>query len=368
MANCTISGFRIAGVASAVPTTVRTTHDAEKVFGAEQVATISQSTGVSSRRVANPPVCASDLCLAAAQRLLSEVGWAPSEVGGLVFVSQTPDYVLPATSCCLQSRLGLPTTAFAFDVNLGCSGYVYGLWLAATLVKTMGSRVLLLVGDTITGKVSPEDRSVALLFGDAGTATAIEPAEESSPAVFELGTDGAGASALVVPAGARRHPWSAAAAVPSVRTDGNIRSDANLFMDGPEVFAFTLRRVPPLIRATLRQAGCVMEDVDFFVFHQANRFMLEHLRKGMKMPPEKLVLAMEHFGNTSSASIPLALTTSPLRQRLQVSSLRLVLAGFGVGFSWGATLLQCGPMVMPELVECPESQASDQRTRTAPQE
>jgi 3-oxoacyl-[acyl-carrier-protein] synthase-3 len=368
MASCTISGFRIAGVASAVPTTVRTTRDAEKVFGAEQVATISQSIGVSSRRVANPPMCTSDLCQAAAQRLLSELGWAPSEVGGLVFVSQTPDYVLPATSCCLQSRLGLPTTAFAFDVNLGCSGYVYGLWIAASLVKTMGTRILFLVGDTSTQKISAEDRSVALLFGDAGTATAIEPAEESPPAFFELGTDGTGAEALIVPAGGCRYPLDAAAVVPSVREKGNIRSDADLFMDGPEIFAFTLRRVPPLIRATLRQAGCAMEDVDYFVFHQANRFMLEHLRKGMKIPPEKLVLSMEDFGNTSSASIPLSLTTSSLRQQLQSSSLRLVLAGFGVGFSWGATLLQCGPMVMPELVECPEIQTPGQRTRTAPQE
>ena len=339
-----------------MPTTVRTTRDAEKVFGVEQVATISQSTGVSNRRVANPPMCTSDLCQAAAQRLLSELGWAPSEVGGLVFVSQTPDHVLPATSCCLQSRLGLPATAFAFDVNLGCSGYVYGLWIAASLVKTMGTRVLLLVGDTITRKISDEDRSVALLFGDAGTATAIEPVLESSPAVFELGTDGTGAEALIIPAGGCRRPLDAAAVVPSVRENGNIRSDADLFMDGPEIFAFTLRRVPPLIRATLRHAGCAMEDVDFFVFHQANRFMLEHLRKGMKIPPEKLVLAMEHFGNTSLASIPMALTTSPLRQRLHSSSLRLVLAGFGVGFSWAATQLQCGPMVMPELVECPDIQ------------
>lgn len=210
-------------------------------------------------------------------------------------------------------------------------------------------RVLLLVGETPTKIVSQQDRSVALLFGDAGTATALEASSEASKMFFELGTDGRGAEHLIVPGGSFRQMHSEQTSTLKERP-GGLASDEHLHLDGGEVFAFTLRRVPPLMKALLSASAWTMEEVDAFIPHQANRFMLEHLAKSMKIPPGRMILALENYGNTSSASIPLAMTTA-LRERLASSELRLILAGFGVGFSWAGVALQAGPMVMPPLIE-----------------
>jgi 3-oxoacyl-[acyl-carrier-protein] synthase-3 len=312
---------------------------------------ISQSTGVRQRRVAPNGTCTSDLCLAAAERLLDQLGWSRDSVELLVFVSQTPDYVLPATSCSLHSRLGLSKSCAAFDINLGCSGYVYGLWVTSQLVASLGgSRALLLVGDTITSLVSPQDQSVATLFGDAGSATAIEGCSNGAEMHFRLGTDGAGQGHLMVPAGGFRCPRSENTAVRRIREDGNVRSDEDLFMNGAEIFAFTLKIVPPLFSGVLEQAAWTAAEVDAYVMHQANRFMLQHLAKRMRLPTEKVIIAMENFGNTSSASIPLTLTVS-LAERLRSSEMKLVLAGFGVGFSWAAAAIRCGNLCVPDLVQ-----------------
>jgi 3-oxoacyl-[acyl-carrier-protein] synthase-3 len=350
MATAKICGTRVVGVSSAVPQPIRTVAQAFSVFGEAETLKISASTGVRQRHVVPPGVCTSDLCLAAAERLLQDLNWARDSVDGLIFVSQTPDYILPATSCSLHGRLGLSKHCAAFDLNLGCSGYVYGLWIAAQLVQSGAAhRFLLLVGDTISRIVSPQDRSVALLFGDAGTATAIEKDDTAPPLVFSLGTDGGGQGHLMVPAGGFREPHSAATCHRTSRDDGNTRSDEDLYMNGAEIFTFTLREVPPLFKSVLSTAGWSLEDLDAVVMHQANRFMLEYLAKRMRLAPQKVVIALENRGNTSSASIPLAMTDT-LADRLRATSLRLVLAGFGVGFSWAAVALTCGPMVMPELV------------------
>jgi 3-oxoacyl-[acyl-carrier-protein] synthase III len=347
-----VHGVRIAGIAAAVPSTARPIACSAEVFGEEQVNRIAQSTGVRSRREASNRMCTSDLCLAAAENLIAELGWPREEITGLVFVSQTPDYILPATSCSLHGRLGLSSGCYAFDVNLGCSGYVYGLWIASRLLHGReNGKVLLLVGDTITRITSPQDRSVALLFGDAGTATAIESAPEAPPFWFDLGTDGSGAKHLIVPAGLFRQPRDEKTSLRTLREGDNIRSDEDLFMDGAEVFAFTLQRVPALLQRVLSHAGESLDNIDAFVPHQANRFMLQHLAKRMKIPASKLVLTLEEYGNTSSASIPLTIVASDLGHKLKTSSQRLLLAGFGVGFSWGAAVVNCGPMAVPELVE-----------------
>ena len=311
-------------------------------FEAAEVAKISFSSGVLRRHLAGEDVCTSDLCFAAATQVLKATGWEPESVGGLIFVSQTPDYVLPATACSLHGRLGLSKECVAFDVNLGCSGYVYGLWLAGNLIgKSSLKRILLLAGDTISRLVSPQDRSVAMLFGDAGTATALEFHPAATPMFFELGTDGKGERHLAVNAGGFRRRRSPETDVRSEREGGNIRSDEDLFMNGGEIFAFTLKTVPKLCQAVLGHAGWEADEVDAFVMHQANRFMLQHLTKLMRLPPDKVVLALETYGNTSSASIPLALTAK-LSERLAREKLKMVLAGFGVGFSWAAVALECG--------------------------
>jgi 3-oxoacyl-[acyl-carrier-protein] synthase-3 len=349
MATTQVSGVRLAGIASAVPRSISTVADVAAIFGQDEAQKISDSIGVQQRHVVSEEVCTSDLCEAAARQLLAELGWTTDSVDALIFVSQTPDYLLPATSCSLHWRLGLSKCCAAFDLNLGCSGYVYGLWVASQLMASGLQRVLLLVGDTISRIVSPRDRSAAPLFGDAGTATALERGEANTPWVFELGTDGSGQEHLMVPAGGFRLPRTSATGMRTEREGGNIRSDEDLFMDGAEIFAFTLNVVPPLFKSVLAAANWTVDMTDGFVMHQANQFMLQHLAKRMKLPSEKVVVALGQFGNTSSASIPLALTHS-LAARLRESSMRLLLAGFGVGLSWGAVALICGPIVMPDLV------------------
>jgi len=353
-----VSDVKICGIASAVPELTRSFADEAKVFGEENVAKIAGSTGIQKRHVSSS-LCASDLCFAAAERLLEEAACNRDSIDALVFVSQTPDYILPATSCSLHNRLNLSKGCAAFDLNLGCSGYVYGLWVVSNLIAG-GSvkKALLLAGDTITRLASPLDRSVALLFGDAGTATLLEKAENESPITFVLGTNGSGRDNLIVPAGGFRRPLTNLNMERTEREGGNIRSDADLFMNGAEIFSFTLDVVPSLVKRLLAESGWNVDDVDAFVMHQANRFMLQHLSKRMKLPKDKVVLAMENYGNTSLASIPLAMTTC-LADRLKAERLRLLLAGFGVGYSWGGALLSCGEMYMPELVLVPENLAEE---------
>jgi 3-oxoacyl-[acyl-carrier-protein] synthase III len=353
VAESVVSGFRIAGLASAVPSRKEGIEESSLRFGAETAKKVAGATGVHNRRVALPGMCTSDLCFAAATALFEASGRGRDQIGGLIFVSQTPDYFLPATSHLLQDRLGLGDDIFAFDVNLGCSGYIYGLWLAAGLAANTGRSVLLLVGDTATKMVGPEDQSVAMLFGDAGTATIVDPSPDSPPGWFHFGADGSGAEHLIIPAGGFRRRSSEESRSRSERADGNRRSDEETYMNGAEVFAFTLRRVPPMLKRTLELASCSLDQIDAVILHQANAFMLEHLRKKMKIPAEKFVVCMSEYGNTSSATIPLAVSGTPwLTEKGQPK--RLLLGGFGVGLSWGAAVITLDNPVLPPVVECGE--------------
>ena len=350
MAESYVAGVRVAGIAAAVPAATAGLSEAEAAFGSD-AKKIAQSTGVRQRHVAPDSVCTSDLCCAAANKLLAELQWEPETIDILAFVSQTPDYFLPATACSLHGRLGLAKGCAAFDVSLGCSGYVYGLWLVHHLAASAGSkRVLLLAGDTITKLTSPVDRTVATLFGDAGTATALERTNTPLPeAFFSLGSDGAGSHHLVVPAGGFRLRRNEATGCRTPREAGNVRSDEELFMDGAEVFSFTLREVPQMVKAVMTSARWSGADVDGFVFHQANKFMLDHLAKKMKLPAGRVPLSLGDYGNTSSASIPLTIVDS-LRSTITGRSMKLVMSGFGVGLSWGAAALDVGPICVPALI------------------
>ena len=340
----------MAGVAAAVPANVVTESDLAAVYGPDDAKKICDAVGVRRRHVTSAQLCTSDLGEAAARRLMDDLGWQPSDVDLLIFVSQTPDYVLPATACAMHGRLGLKKDAAAFDINLGCSGYVYGLWTALSMMATSdASRALLVVGDTISRIAAPQDRSVAALFGDCGTVTALEKRGDAREMLFRFGTDGRGERNLIVPAGGFRTPRTAETGRRTEREGGNIRSDEDLYMDGPEIFSFSLREIKPLVSGLLASAEMSADDVDHFVFHQANRFMLDHLVKRLKLPEEKVVIGLSDYGNTSSASIPLALITH-LRDELREKALTLMLVGFGVGYSWGAVQLQAGPMTVSDLV------------------
>ena len=332
----------IRAIAYHVPATKVTNEDLAREYGDWDVSKIYEKTGINVRAVAGPDECASDLGVAAARNLFETSGLSPEDVDYLIFCTQSPDYFLPATACVMQHRLGLPTHCAALDINQGCSGYVYGLSLAKALVESdIARNVLLITADTYSRYIHPGDRSVRTIFGDAGAATWISGVESADPLIgpFTLGTDGRGAENLIVRAGAARTPLTDEAR--QVKTDetGSTRCDANLYMNGPEIFTFTLRQVPAAIRDLLARAGIGMEQVDYFVFHQANRFMLEQLRRKIGIPTDKFCINLELFGNTVSSTIPIALH-SAIHTGAVAPGSRVMLVGFGVGYSWGATMIQ----------------------------
>jgi 3-oxoacyl-[acyl-carrier-protein] synthase-3 len=304
----TLHGISVAGVVACLPSSQVRNLDLTSRISADDVAQVVKATGVETRHVAPIETKTSDLCFKAARDLLDLLRWDPSSVDGVILMTQTPGQILPATACRIQHHLGLSTSSFAFDVNLGCSAYPYGLWLAGSLMASNLSRVLLLAGDTINHIVNPDDRSTALLFGDAGSATALEKKGDETWH-FLLGTDGAGADCL-------QASW-----------------DKYLTMDGAKVFEFTLQKIPPLLNELEEKLA---RNHDFYLFHQANRLMIEHLRRKCKISPESFLSNIEKFGNTSSASIPLLLT-SELSSRIGEESVRLALVGYGVGLSWAAS-------------------------------
>jgi 3-oxoacyl-[acyl-carrier-protein] synthase-3 len=351
MATVRMPGFSVAGIVCAVPRTVVDNASFEDRFGAEGVGAVARATGVLSRRIADEQTLTSDLCCAAGQALLGDLEWAPSSVDALILVTQTPDYVLPATSCVLQERLQLAPECAAFDVNLGCSGYVYGLWLAASLLRSgAAGRVLLLAGDTISKLVCPCDRGTAMLFGDAGSATALVADAGAEGATFVLGTDGRGAENLIVPAGGFRRGAPVAGCPPDCAYGGPCPGERHLHMSGADIFTFTLERVPPMVNEVLGVSGSALAGIDLYVMHQANEFIIKHLSRKLGLPAERVPVSLRTFGNTSSASIPLTLVAEA-EERLRGGGLRAVLAGFGVGYSWGAATLPLGPLAAARMVE-----------------
>jgi 3-oxoacyl-[acyl-carrier-protein] synthase-3 len=291
---------------------------------------IFEKTGISERHVAGLGQTAGDLAYEAAVNLFAQGQIAVEDVDFIILCTQAPDYVLPTTACVLQDRLGVSRQAGALDINLGCSGFVYGLSLAKGLIETGAARcVLLLTADAYSKYIHPMDKSVRTLFGDAGAATAIVATDDAVEAIgpFVFGTDGSGAKNLIVEAGMYRMPKSPETAKEMTDEAGNVRTRENLYMNGAEVMAFALKEVP---RAK--------EDMDFFVLHQANKFMLEALRKKLKVPHEKLPIMVEDCGNTVSSTIPIALFKLRQQGRLRQGH-QLMLIGYGVGYSWAACLL-----------------------------
>jgi 3-oxoacyl-[acyl-carrier-protein] synthase-3 len=324
----------------ALPEAVVDNHQLAGEFPGWSADKIYEKTGIRERRVSGSSECASDLAVTAAELLLAGRGYERSRIDFLLNCTQTPDYVLPTTACLLQDRLRLPQTCGALDYNLGCSGYVYGLGLAKALIASGQARqVLLITADTYSKLMHPLDRSVRTIFGDAATATLIRAdARDMLIGPFVYGTDGSGAGNLIVPCGGMRQRYLPDAE-PMRDASGNARTDNDLWLNGPEIFNFTLRVIPETVAALLQRADLCIADVDLFVFHQANRFMLEHLRKKLGVPPEKFVFALEHVGNTVSSSIPIALQEAEDRGQLKSGNL-VMLVGFGVGYSWAATLIR----------------------------
>jgi 3-oxoacyl-[acyl-carrier-protein] synthase-3 len=302
---------------------------------------IGGKTGIQTRHFVKAGECASDLAVKAAEKLFASGKCDPSQIDFLLLCTQSPDYFLPTTACLLQARLGLRNSCGALDFNLGCSGFVYGLGLAKGLVESGQARnVLLITADTYTKFIHSQDRSVRTLFGDAAAATLVTGIDSEQPLLgpFVYGTDGTGAPNLIVPAGGLRQPVVPNATL-TEDADGNKRTINNLFMNGPEIFTFTLRVVPKVVSDLIRDSAINPDSIDFYVFHQANQYMLEHLRKRLAIPSEKFCISMKNCGNTVSSTIPIALFDLGREGKLRPGN-TIMLVGFGVGYSWGATLVR----------------------------
>jgi 3-oxoacyl-[acyl-carrier-protein] synthase-3 len=332
----------LTAIKSFLPETKLTNEQLAAQFGDWHASQILSKTGVAVRGIAAENECASDLGVKAAQRLFESGACSPDEIDFLLFCTQSPDYFTPTTACVMQNALGLPTSCAAIDINQGCSGYIYGLALAKSLVEAGTARnVLLVTADTYMKFINRRDRSLLTLFGDGAAATLIRAVESERELVgpFVLGTDGRGANQIIVKAGGLRSRTSAETAIEKEDSAGNWRSDENLFMDGADVFSFALRTVPPTLQQLLEKSGMKLEDVDFIVPHQANKFVLERLRAKLKFPAEKFWIDMADSGNTVSSTIPIALEKALQQQRVKPGD-RVALVGFGVGYSWGATMVE----------------------------
>lgn len=351
MAFLTTYHTEIKGISACVPKqTVRTSD--YRMFSEQEKNMFVKNVGIHERRVAPPHLTTSDLCYFAAEKLIHELQWKKEDINCLIFVSQSPDYFLPATSIILQNRLGLSQNLIAFDINLGCSGYVYGLQVISSLISSgQIKKGLLLVGDKSTLSTHEEDKSTYPLFGDAGSATAIEYTEKNSPVFFNLQTDGSGENAIKILDGGARN---------SVRPDtfdikeiepGVKRSRRHLILNGIDIFNFALKEVSPNINDLLSYSKTEKSDINYFVFHQANKLINESVRKKLKINElEKVPYSIQDFGNTSSASIPLTIVHT-LKDKLNTGQHKLLLSGFGVGYSWGSCILNTENIIVCDLIE-----------------
>jgi|AntRauTorcE11897_2_1112592.scaffolds.fasta_scaffold06361_2 3-oxoacyl-[acyl-carrier-protein] synthase-3 len=352
MANLTFENIGIKALAAAVPANTIDNLSYTKHFPAEDVKEIVEKTGIKERRFVPEGMTSSDLCYHAAKKLMDDNGLEPDEVDALIFVSQTPDYRMPASSVILQDRLGLPKSTLAFDMNLGCSAFVYGLSVAYSYMQQQGFRnVLLLDGETRSKVYHPKDRKTAFLFGDGGVAALITKGKNFGKSYFSLNSDGSRQDLIKVDAGGYRNPSTPETLKEKVVDEyGNVRTDEHGYMNGADVFTFAIREIPKDVKNTLKFSGVEKEEIDHFVFHQANEYMNSYLAKKLKLDTDKCPICLDRFGNTSSVSIPLTIATQ-LQNELKDEKKKLVLCGFGVGMSWATAVINTDGMVISDLVE-----------------
>lgn len=323
-------------VAYCLPDKVVTNEAIVNDFPEWSVEKITEKVGVNQRHVAAEDETATDLAEKAAIKLIAENNIDKDIIDFVILCTQSPDYFLPTSACLLQTRLGLRQDIGAFDFNLGCSGYVYGLSIAKGLIAGgIAENVLLLTAETYNKYLHPKDKGNRTIFGDAASATLVSVDGEAEVLDFALGTNGKGANNLIVKSGASRMPENQNDL--TFDKNGNPVSSDYLFMNGAQIFAFTQRNVPKVINEVLEKNNLAKEDIDMFVLHQANRYMLDFLRNKMDIPEDKFYIFMENVGNTVSNSIPLCLVEAHKENRLKGN---VLLCGFGVGYSWGAVILK----------------------------
>ncbi len=326
MAVFSVSNAKIVGISAVVPKNEVSNLDLEGM-SQQDIDLLIKTTGIEKRRIANHDTKASDLCLAATEKLMAELKWEKEEIEILIFVTQTPDFPIPGTSMILQEKLGLPKTCMSLDINQGCAGYVYGLSVLSSMMSASKlKKGLLLVGDTITKILQQGDNSTVPIFSDAGSATAIEFDLKAEEMHFNLQTDGSKYDAILQEKGQK------------------------MKMRGHEIFTFGLKEVSPNIAGLLNHSQKTIEDVDFFIFHQANKLLNESIGKKMDIPLEKAPMTLGKYGNTSCATIPITIV-SELQNEVSNKKLNLLLSGFGVGLSWGSAFVHISDIQCPELIE-----------------
>ncbi|MDR2384061.1 MAG: ketoacyl-ACP synthase III [Tannerella sp.] len=337
----------ISAISACVPKTVSSNHELRSMMPEEEVEKVINSIGIKEKRIADKDVCASDLCFKAAEKLLEDNNIDRDSIDVLLFLSQLPDYKIPATAPVLQNRLCFPKTTAALDLSLGCSGYVYGLATAMSFASQEGiNRVLLLVGETFSKIVNKQDKVNAPLYGDAGTATLIEKGK-GNEVIFSLYSDGAGKDAVMIKTGGSRFPDTVESIIPREKEEGNIRADNEVFMDGMDVFNFALSVVPKSIKEICTIAHADIMNVEHIILHQANKFMTDFIVKRLKYPVEKIPYCLDRYGNTSSASIPLTIASELSGKNIG----NVVMCGFGAGLSWGSAYLSLAQCNISKVID-----------------
>ena len=321
------------------------------IWPEDEVRKVVDKVGVAERRFADEKTCASDLCFAAAEKLIADNHIDRNEIDLLVFLSQTPDYRMPATSILLQDRLGLPMSVMAFDIQLGCSGFINVLSVVYSLMQNHGFRkALLLDGETRSKVYSRKDRREAFIFGDAGVAALIERDEKFGESYFSLNSDGSRGNLIMIPGGGYRNMSSAETLREKVVDEyGNIRCDEHGYMNGADVFNFVIVEVPKDIKRLMAAAGEDVQSMDYYIFHQANAFINNHIAKKMKLDKDKIPWTIQKYGNTSSVSVPLTIV-SELKDKMQGKK-RLMLSAFGVGMAWATAIVPFVDCKISEIVE-----------------
>lgn len=348
MAVISINNVRFAGLAACVPKNQVSNLDSDPEHLHVQERLV-KSTGICNLRVCDEDVTCSDLCFEAAQVLMKKLAWDASSVEALILVTQSGDYPIPSTAIILQDRLGLPKSTLAFDINLGCSGYPYGLAVLTSLMQTGAiKRALLMVGDKSANPKA--DRSVSSLFSDCGTVTALEFDEKAPAMHFDLMSDGAGFKAIYIPDGGCRNPVSEASLERREVEPGVFAKGTDVRLSGVDILNFAIREVPLIMGRVFERHGLSPANVDGYIFHQANKLINETIRKRLKLPEDKVPSTLYDFGNTSSASVPLTMVVKN-KDALRNKRSRFVCCGFGVGLSWGTAVIETDHAVVPDLIE-----------------
>jgi len=320
-----------------LPEKVLTNQELSEIFGDWTPEKILEKTGIENRHITKNDECVSDIAVKSCEKLFESGVIKPEEIDFIILATQTPDYILPTTACIVQDRLGIPQSSGAIDFNLGCSAFIYGLAISKSLINTkIAKNILLITAETYSKHIHPLDKSTRTIFGDAAAVALISEGGHSI-GEFDLGTDGSGFDKLIIPAGGSRIPKSDDTGIEK-EDSGSIRSQENIYMSGTDIFNFTIKVVPQTINNILQKHNLVMDDIDLFVFHQANKFMLDFLRKKVKIPEDRFVIDMKDTGNTVSPTIPIVLKRAEENGRLKKGD-KVLIIGFGVGLSWGSTII-----------------------------